>query len=92
MASFDRTRIIDLLKPHFPQIEGMTGKEVQDFLNQQTGLNVTSDTPNGTAFDAWRQALAKEKPELWPYNAEHVSRIKERTGKMLEEEAERLSK
>lgn len=91
MAGFDRKRIVDLMRPHYPLIAEMTGAEIQDFLNKESGVLVTDEMPNGVAFDMWRQALAKTgKPDLWPYNAGYMSKIQERTQKMLEEESERL--
>lgn len=90
MPSFDRTDIVNYLKKTFPELDGMSGEQVQDFLNLKTGLSVASETPNGTAFDLWRQALAGQgNPDLWPYSADHISKIKERTEKLLELEQER---
>lgn len=94
MASFDRTQIIGLLKPIWPELATMLSSEVQAFLNQVTGSNVTSETPNGTAFDIWRQVIAQqtEHKHVWPYTQEQIDQIQVKARQMKADEEERQRK
>lgn len=85
MALVDRTLIVNHLRKVFPELVGMESAQVQAFLNEKTGLNVLDGESNGTAFDSWRKALAKDFPELWPYTQEQILKIQEKTEALLHE-------
>ena len=91
MTSFDRTQIVGLLKPIWPELETMFSSEVQAFLNEKTGCNVTGDMPNSGAFDLWRQAIAKqtEHKHVWPYTHEYVDMVQRREREMKVAEEKR---
>lgn len=94
MASFDRTDIVRLLSPIWPELQTMLSSEVQSFLNQATNSTVTSDLPNSTAFDIWRQAIAKqtEHKHVWPYSQDQVDQIQIKAREMKAAEIERQKK
>ena len=89
MASCDRTAIVGLLKPIWPELADMLSSEVQAFVNQKTGCNVTDTTPNGIAFDMWRQAVAKDHPEVWPYTQARIDAIQRKSREMKADEERR---
>jgi hypothetical protein len=59
-ARTDRTLIVPLLLPHFPELEGMSSGQVAIFLDTKTGLTTPDGLPNSSAFDRWRKALAAQ--------------------------------
>jgi len=94
MASYDRTQIIDLIKSIWPETAGMLSSEVQAFLNDKTGCAVTHEISNGTAFDIWRQAIAKqtEHKHVWPYSQEQIDQMQIKARQMKADEEERQRK
>ena len=99
MSKHDRRAIEPLLRPHFPALPaGMTSDEWQGFLNEQTGLDIPLDEPNASAFDKWRQALAKQGLPVWNYTPARLAKIKAdgvklkaHVDKLKAEEAARLA-
>jgi len=89
MTSFDRTQIVGLLKPIWPELADMLSSEVQAFLNARTGCTVKDTTPNGIAFDTWRKAIAKDHPEVWPYTQARIDAIQVKAREMKADEERR---
>lgn len=65
MASTDRRLIRGLLLEHFPEMVKASSDEWHEFLNRITDLTIPHTMPNTSAFDAWRQALAKQGYPVW---------------------------
>ena len=97
MASRDRTKIARLMVPHFTTMADtrdrkFTSDEWHGFMNAMTGADVPLDEPNATAFDKWRQALAKAKNlPVWTYTPEKIAAIKTRGEELKAEEDARVS-
>ena len=59
--SIDRRDIAPFLRPYFPSmLETATSDDWHGFLNAQTGLDVSLDEANSSAFDKWRQVLGEK--------------------------------
>lgn len=91
MVKNDRTLIAGLLTQHFPTMAEASSQEWQDFLNGVTSLSITDDTPNGEAFDKWRQALASGdlKLPVWDETPTQAEQRKTRLQNMLAAENKR---
>lgn len=86
---FDRTQIAPLLLRHFPHLAGASSDDWHAFLNEHTNLAVAVDEDNASAFDAWRQALARKGyAEVWGYTPSQLADIKAR-GQQLKATADR---
>ncbi len=92
VGRFDRRAIEPLLGKHFPAMVGKTSEEWNAFLDAETGLQTAVDTPNPTAFDAWRKALSGKGLPVWGLSPERKAQIEERVAKMMLDERERRSK
>lgn len=95
----DRRDIERLLGEHFPEMVGKSSDEWHAFLNQATGLDIAIDAPNGTAFDAWRQALAAKDYPVWSMTPARADAIRRRGVELAElaarsqgEQAERTAR
>ena len=97
----DRTEISRMMLPLFPSMsETATSDEWHYFLESITGDAVAKavpdtpsiDVPNATAFDKWRQALAKQGYPTWGYTADQITAMQDRATELKQAEALRLSK
>lgn len=92
MAGADRRLIAPLLLPFFPTMEKATSNDWHGFLNAKTGLAIDLSEPNATAFDKWRQALAKQfSLPVWGYTKEQIAAIQAQGEKLVQAEADRVS-
>jgi hypothetical protein len=88
-SRLDRTAIERLLTPHFPAMAGKSSDEWHGFLNAETGLNVSLDEPNPSAFDAWRKALSEKGFPVWGVSKARLDAIAEKLAAMQAAEAKR---
>lgn len=73
----DRREIEMLLREKFPDMVGKSSQEWAAFLNEYTGLDVAHETPNSTAFDVWRKAIAEQgHSDVWPFTDYDVVEMK----------------
>jgi hypothetical protein len=93
LVNLDRSAIAPLLIEHFPAMAEATGDQWHEFLNGMTGLDVSLDEPNGSAFDKWRQALHEQQGiPVWGVSPERIATIKAGVARLLESEKERSAK
>jgi hypothetical protein len=85
-ARTDRRLIEPLLKAHFPTLVGKKSDEWHGFLNAETGLNISLDEPNSTAFDKWRVALSDKGFPVWGVSAERMAAIATRAAELKQAE------
>ena len=77
-ARTDRRMIAPLLTKHYPELANASSDEWHGFLNLETGMNISLDEPNPSAFDEWRKALADNGLNVWGISAARESAIVER--------------
>ena len=72
----DRREIAPFLNPLFPLMTpDKTSDEWHGFLNSLTGLGITIDEENASAFDKWRMALADLGYPTWDYTQAKIDAI-----------------
>ena len=87
----DRRDIAPMLAPFFTSMPiDATSDDWHGFLNAQTGLDVSPDEPNSSAFDKWRQALAEQGYPVWGVDAKRLQEISERGSILLAKEKKRV--
>lgn len=90
--SIDRRDIAPFLRPYFPSmLETATSDDWHGFLNAQTGLDVSLDEANSSAFDKWRQVLGEKGFSVWGVDAERKSDIASRGSQLLALEMKRIA-
>lgn len=88
----DRRDIAPFLRPYFPSmLETATSDDWHGFLNAQTGLAVSLDESNSSAFDKWRQALGEQGFPVWGIDAKREADIALRGSQLLALEAKRIA-
>ena len=89
-VKLDRREILNFLRGHIPTLpEDISSDDLHAFLDAQTGLTTAIDEQNGSAFDKWRQALAKQGYPVWGYSDEKKAEVAARGAELKDLEAAR---
>lgn len=87
----DRRIIAPFLGKWFPELKNATSDEIHHFLDRVTGLETPMNTPNGEAFDRWREKLAGIGYPVFKHSPDDIAAMKDKAEKMLEAEQARAA-